>query len=179
MSRIEQENSESSTSWVDSLGKNLQNSKTNSALLEGHERFLLVAKARWLFLGFVAIYGACAGVGYIFSDFGWFLSTSQLVGLVVGVLLILTDNAIYYVYRKRLARLRYSCHLQVLLDYLCVTLLIHLSGGVASWFWPVYLLVTFEAAILIESRAQVALRRRNICCRRGQCRNRCCTGRDI
>jgi hypothetical protein len=75
MSRIDQENSESSTSWVDSLGKNLQNSKMNAALLEGHERFLLVAKARWLFLGFVAIYGACAGVGYIFSDFGWFLST--------------------------------------------------------------------------------------------------------
>ena len=157
MSRLEQENSESSTSWVDSLGKNLQNSKMNAALLEGHERFLLVAKARWLFLGFVAIYGACAGVGYIFSDFGWFLSTSQLVGLVVGVLLILTYNAIYYVYHKRLARLRYSGHLQVLLDYLCVTLLIHLSGGVASWFWPVYLLVTFEAAILIESRAQVYL----------------------
>jgi len=157
MSRIEQENSESSSNWVDSLGKNLQNSKMNAALLEGHERFLLVAKARWLFLGFVAIYGACAGVGYIFSDFGWFLTTSQLVGLVVGVLLILIYNAIYYVYHKRLARLRYSGHLQVLLDYLCVTLLIHLSGGVASWFWPVYLLVTFEASVLVESRAQVYL----------------------
>ena len=157
MSRIKQENAEPSPNWVDSLGKNLQNSKMATALLEGHERFLLVAKARWLFLGFVAIYGACAGVGYIFSDFGWFLSTSQLVGLVVGVLLILIYNAIYYVYHKRLARLRYSGHLQVLLDYLCVTLLIHLSGGVASWFWPVYLLVTFEASVLVESRAQVYL----------------------
>jgi diguanylate cyclase (GGDEF)-like protein/PAS domain S-box-containing protein len=157
MSRVEQENSESSTNWVDSLGKYLQNSKMNTVLLEGHERFLLVAKARWLFLGFVAIYGACAGVGYIFSDFGWFLSTSQLVGLVIGVLIILTYNTIYYVNHKQLAGLRYSGHFQVLLDYLCVTLIVHLSGGVASWFWPVYLLVTFEAAILIESRAQVYL----------------------
>jgi diguanylate cyclase (GGDEF)-like protein/PAS domain S-box-containing protein len=157
MSRIEQVKGESSVSWVDNLGKDLQNGKMKTALLESDERFLLVAKARWLFLGFVAIYGACAGVGYLFSDFGWFLSTSQSVGLVVGVLLILTYNAIYYVKHKRLVSLRYSGHLQVLLDYLCVTLLIHLSGGVASWFWPVYLLVTFEAAILIESRAQVYL----------------------
>jgi hypothetical protein len=144
MTRVEQENSESSANWVDSLGKYLQNSNMKTALLEGHERFLLIAKARWLFVGFVAVYGACAGVGYILSDFGWFLSTSQFVGLVVGVLLILTYNAIYYVNHKQLARLRYSAHLQVLLDYLGVSLLIHLSGGVASWFWPVYLLVTFE-----------------------------------
>ena len=157
MSHVEQSKPETSTSWVDSLGKNLQSNKMKTALLEGHERFLLVAKARWLFLGFVAIYGACAGVGYLFSDYGWFLTTSQLVGLVIGVLLILTYNAIYYVNHKRMAQLLYGSHLQVILDYLCVTLLIHLSGGAASWFWPVYLLVTFEAAILIESRAQVYL----------------------
>ena len=96
MSRSEQENAESSANWVDSLGKYLQNSNMKTALLEGHERFLLVAKARWLFLGFVAVYGACAGVGYLFSDFGWFLTTPQLVGLMIGVLLILTYNAIVF-----------------------------------------------------------------------------------
>jgi diguanylate cyclase (GGDEF)-like protein/PAS domain S-box-containing protein len=157
MGRVEQNKSESSTSWVDSLGENLQSHKMKTALLEGHERYLLVAKARWLFLGFVAVYGACAGVGFLFSDYGWFLTTPQLIGLVIGILLILTYNAIYYVNHKRMAQLSYGSHLQVLLDYLCVTLLIHLSGGAASWFWPVYLLVTFEAAILIESRAQVYL----------------------
>ncbi len=118
-------------------------------------RFLLLAKARWFFLGFVAIYGAGAGIGYLFSDYGWFLTTSQMVGLLVGLLIILTYNAVYYFNHKRLAQMPWGDHLQVLLDYLCVTLLIHLSGGAASWFWPVYLLVTFEAAILIESRAQV------------------------
>ncbi len=157
MSRVEQEKPESSTSWVDSFGENLRNHKMKTALLEAHERFILVAKARWLFLGFVAIYGSCAGVGYLFSDFGWFLSTTQLVGLVVVVLLILVYNAIFFVYHRRLSRLPYGSHLQVLLDYFCVTLLVYLSGGVASWLWPVYLLVTFEASILIESRTQVYL----------------------
>lgn len=157
MSRVEQEKPESSVSWVDSFGENLRNHKMKTALLEGHERFLLVAKARWLFLGFVAIYGICAGIGYLFSDFGWFLSTAQLVGLIVVVLLLLAYNAIFFIYHKRLSRLTYGSHLQVLLDYLCVTLLVYLSGGVASWLWPVYLLVTFEASILIESRKQVYL----------------------
>jgi diguanylate cyclase (GGDEF)-like protein/PAS domain S-box-containing protein len=157
MSHVEKIKSDFSKSWADNLGEHLQSNEMKTALLEGYERFLLVAKARWLFLGFVAVYGACAGVGYSFSDYGWFLTTPQLVGLVVGILLIFTYNAVYYVNHRRLAELPYGSHLQILLDYLCVTLLIHLSGGAASWFWPVYLLVTFEAAILIESRKQVYL----------------------
>lgn len=155
MSHVTQGESTSSPSWVDRLGEYLQNGKTKADLLERHERFLLLAKARWFFLGFVAIYGVCAGVGYIFSDYGWFLTTSQLLGLLVGLLTILTYNAVYYFKHEQLAQTAWGDHLQVLLDYLCVTLLVHLSGGAASWFWPVYILVTFEAAILFESRVQV------------------------
>lgn len=76
---------------MDSLGNNLQISSMKAALFESDEWFLLVSKARWLFLGFVAAYGVCAGIGYIFSDFGWFLSPSQLVGLILVVLFILTS----------------------------------------------------------------------------------------
>jgi diguanylate cyclase (GGDEF)-like protein/PAS domain S-box-containing protein len=157
MSHVTQDGSAPTSNWVDSLSENLQNHKIKTALLESHERFRLVAKARWFFLGFVAIYGVCAGIGYLFSDYGWFLTTSQLAGMLVGLLAILTYNAVYYFNHKRLAQLSWGSYLQVLLDYLCVTLLVHLSGGAASWFWPVYLLVTFEAAVLIESRAQVYL----------------------
>jgi len=152
MSKVTQEELSTPLSCVD-----MQSDKVKTALLEPYERFLLLAKARWFFLGFVAIYGSCAGVGYFFSDYGWFLTTSQIVGLLVGLLSILTYNTIYYINHKRLAQMAWGSHLQVLLDYLCVTLLIHLSGGAASWFWPVYILVTFEAAILIESRFQVYL----------------------
>jgi diguanylate cyclase (GGDEF)-like protein/PAS domain S-box-containing protein len=126
-----------------------------ATLLEHHERFLLLARARWFFLAFVALYGAGAGVGYLYSDFGWFLTTSQAVGMLAVLLLLLSYNALYSFRSELMARWRYADQLQVLLDYLCVTLLIHFSGGAASWFWPVYILVTFEAAILIESHVQV------------------------
>ncbi|MCK4509685.1 MAG: EAL domain-containing protein [Desulfuromonadales bacterium] len=152
MNDFMQGESSSPLGWVD-----MQSNKVKSTLLERHERFLLLAKARWFFLGLVAIYGAGAAAGYLLSDYGWFLTTSQLVGLLVGLFVILTYNAIYYFNHKRLAQQAWGSHLQVMLDYLCVTLLIHLSGGAASWFWPVYILVTFEAAILIENRSQVYL----------------------
>ena len=154
MDRVTQEDS-SHTGWVDNLGKYLQDNKLKTPLLERHERFLLIAKARWFFLGLVALYGVGAGVGYTFSAYGWFLTTSQIVGLLVGLLVILAYNTLYYFKAERMAQMAWGDHLQVLLDYLCVTLLIYLSGGAVSWFWPVYILVTFEAAILIESRAQV------------------------
>ena len=45
--------------------------------------------------------------------------------------------------------------LQIFLDLLFVTILVQLSGGAASWFWPVYLVVTIEAAFLLERRRDV------------------------
>lgn len=124
-------------------------------MLDRRQRYLLIARARWFFLGVVAVYGAGAGLGYAFSDFGWFLTPAQVVGTLVGVLAIFSYNSLYYFQTERMSRYPWADYLQVLFDYLCVTLLIHLSGGVASWFWPVYLLVTFEAAILMERRRQV------------------------
>ncbi len=152
MSIFQQGSSSSPLSWV-----GMQTSKVKTPLLERHERFLLLAKARWLFLVFVGIYSAGAGIGYLCSDYGWFLTTPQLLGLLAGLLVILAYNALYYFYPKRMSQMPWGDHLQIVLDYLGVTLLVHLSGGAASWFWPVYILVTFEAAILIESRLQVYL----------------------
>ncbi len=152
MSKVIQDESSTPLSWVE-----IQSHKMKTPLLDRQSRFLLLAKARWLFLGFVAIYGACAGIAYTFSDYGWFLTTPQLLGLLLSLLLILTYNAVYYFNADRMASVAWGRHLLVLLDYLCVTLLIHLSGGAVSWFWPVYILVTFEAAILIASRLQVYL----------------------
>jgi diguanylate cyclase (GGDEF)-like protein/PAS domain S-box-containing protein len=145
----------SSSDWAGGLAKDLRHNYKKASLLERHERFLLMAKARWFFMAFVAIYGAGAGAGYVFSDYGWFLTTPQMVGLLLVLIAILVYNSIYFFNNVRLAELPWTDHLQVLLDYLCVTFLVYLSGGAASWLWPVYLMVTFEAAIMIESRRQV------------------------
>ncbi len=155
MSNIITDNKLSHFPEGDKLGNSLLEEGGATSLLERRDRYLLIAKARWLFLGFVTIYGAVAGLGYTFSNFGWFLTPTQVSGVLVGVLTIFAYNSLYFFKAERMSRFSWGDHLQVLLDYLCVTLLVHLSGGVVSWFWPVYLLVTFEAAILIESRRQV------------------------
>ncbi len=130
---------------------------SHDPLLSRAQRYLLVAKARWLFLGLAACYGVAAGLFYSFSSIGWFLTPAQFYGMLLVLGVILGYNACYEFAPERMAAKPWGDHLQVQLDFLCVTLLVYFSGGAASWFWPVYLLVTFEAAILLGNRLQVFL----------------------
>ncbi len=150
MTLVTQNESSQSPGWVSSLRNG-----GISSLLQGQERFLLLSRARWFFLGFVAIYGAGARIGYGLSDYGWFLTPPQFVGMLIVLSILLAYNLVYQVKYERFAQMAFGGHLQVLLDSFCVSLLIYLSGGAASWLWAVYLLVAFEAAILVERRAHV------------------------
>ena len=46
-------------------------------------------------------------------------------------------------------------YLQVLIDQLFVTAAVHWSGGVVSWFWPAYLLISLESAFLFDKKREV------------------------
>ncbi|PLX78706.1 MAG: GGDEF domain-containing protein [Desulfuromonas sp.] len=118
-------------------------------------RVRLVAKARWLLLALFALYGVAAAVSFARSSYGFFLDRSQLITLVVTVVAVLGYNLCYHFCYSKLGRFRIADHIQVLLDLSFVTVLIHFSGGAASWFWPVYLLVTIEAAVLFERKLDV------------------------
>ena len=124
-------------------------------LLSRSRRYLLLAKARWFFLGFAAVYGGAAGLAYAFSPVGWFLSPLQFYGVLLVLVGILVYNAVYEFAPEQMAAHPSGDSLQLLLDLLAVSLLVYFSGGAASWFWPVYLLVTLEAAILLDQRLKV------------------------
>ncbi len=124
---------------------------------DARDRSVLVAKARWLLLVLIALYGAGAGVLFSLSDYGFFLSISQLAVLAVSVAAVLCYNGLIHLRTDHLRKLPFIDHLQIVLDFSFVTLLIHFSGGGASWFWPVYLIVTLEAAILLEHPRDVWL----------------------
>jgi len=124
---------------------------------EPRGRTLLVAKARWLLLGLLGLYTLFAAVLFSFSRFGFFIGRSQLLTLIVTVLTVLGYNAFCHSAYDRIRRLPGLDYFQILLDLLFVTVIVYLSGGVASWFWPVYLLVTIEAAVLLENRRHVWL----------------------
>lgn len=122
---------------------------------DARHRSILVAKARWIILALITSYGLAAGILFAFSDHGFFLSATQLTVLLVSVPAVLLYNGLYHFGHARLRELPLGDSLQIVLDLVLVTLLIHYSGGGASWFWPVYLIVTLEAAILLEEPRQV------------------------
>ncbi len=144
-------------SWATSLGERLHRKTGETPLLASRQRYLLLIRARWFFLTLVGFYGVGAALCYLVSDYGWFLTPQQLSGFLVGLFVILIYNSLLQRGCHGLAEYPLGSALQIIPDYLCVTLLIHFSGGAVSWLWPLYLLVTLEAAILMEGRCKVIL----------------------
>jgi len=145
--------------WLENLV--MHRNGVNSRQDDGHRftsergRAALVAQARWLLLLVFSIYGLAAAVTFASSRYGLFVDTAQIVTLLAAVVTVFGYNTLCHFYYPVISRLRYVAHLQILLDLLLVTLLVHYSGGAASWFWPVYLVVSIEAAVLLEKRRQV------------------------
>lgn len=147
-----------STSWTGTILENLgllQNYATGPKFTERHGRVLLVSRMRWLMLLMTGAYCVVAASCYLFSSYGFFLDSSQMVILLVAVAAVISYNLIYQFGYEKIVHLPCIDHLQIVLDLLFTTILIHYSGGSASWFWPVYLVVTIESAVVIEKRAGV------------------------
>ncbi|AMV71224.1 EAL domain-containing protein [Desulfuromonas carbonis] len=150
-------------SWADGLdglkagtrARSTTGRENTPKFTDRYGRTRLVARARWLLLILFGIYAAFAASTYSLSRYGFFLSHAQVVFLCSTVLVVLAYNAACHSIPERVARIAAFEQVQILLDLLLVTVLIHFSGGGASWFWPVYLVVTIEAAVLLERREDV------------------------
>ncbi|RII27199.1 MAG: GGDEF domain-containing protein [Geobacter sp.] len=144
--------------WLDSLTRRLNlsreaaNSEHSSEIIE---RIAIVAKTRWVLLLLIGLYCCYAGGFFYFSKYGFFLSLSQLTFLLVSVVGVASYNLFLERASHRVERAHFLSLLQVVLDLLFVSILIQFSGGVSSWFWPVYLIVTIEASYLLEKRREV------------------------
>ncbi len=122
---------------------------------ESQGRMQLVVKTRWLLIILLAIYGMYAGGFMYFSGNGADLRISQLLVLGGAMAAVVAYNLFYHRYFRELSHFVCINHLQILLDILFVTILIHYSGGALSWFWAVYLVLTLEASFLLERRGDV------------------------
>lgn len=152
-----------SDSWLNALsGMVRQGADTGHAspvdsLDDRCTRISLVAKIRWIMLAAVAIYGVFAAVCYSFSPVGFMFGGQQVAFLVLTALAVMAYNVALASMCTVLRRLPFLVHVQILLDLFFVTVLIHFTGGVVSWFWPVYLLVTLESAFLFDKKKDVWL----------------------
>ena len=120
-------------------------------LNESSIRVAQVIRARWIILGILAAYGVVPYV--IFQHFSIDLSsisTMQCVFPVLAWCAMATYNAFFLYSYQSLANIRPLNQIQLLLDLLFVTVVIHYSGGAVSWFWPMYLVVTLESVLVME-----------------------------
>lgn len=120
-------------------------------------RVRIVARTRWILLAVVSVYGVCAALGYSMSRFGFCFSANQTFFLVLTAVFIVIYNVALSRSCSVFRRFSSLVHIQIALDLLFVTVLIHFTGGIVSWFWPVYLLVTLESAFLFEDKRDVWL----------------------
>ena len=120
-------------------------------LNESRVRIAQVIRARWIILGILAAYGV---VPYaIFHHYSIDLSsinTLQFVFPVLAWCAMATYNAFFLYSYQWFANIRPLNQIQLLLDLLFVTVVIHFSGGTVSWFWPMYLVVTLESVLVME-----------------------------
>jgi len=118
-------------------------------------RVRMIARFRWLMLFIFGLYGISASLVYLKSDVGFFLSSIQSAIVATGFLLVIGYNTFYNFFQSLYTHNRRLMKVQSFFDLLFVTLLVHFTGGDVSWAWPLYLMVTFEAAILFDKRRSV------------------------
>ena len=151
------------SSWMNSLSNCIAG---NIDPLARHEmerlddrstRVVLVARTRWIMLTVFALYGVSAAVSYSMSNLGFCFSMEQTFFLLGTVGAVVLYNAVLGRPGTVLRRFASLIHFQIGLDLLFVTVLIHFTGGIVSWFWPVYLLATLEAVFLFENKRDIWL----------------------
>ena len=146
--------------WFDSLSQLIQpDSRSRSIgerLVEQCVRVSLMVKLRWAMLAALFCYVLLAELLLapdidlpIFHIEQWSFSL-KTVAIFFAVAFPLTSLPCCVWKNCRLI-----IYLQVLLDLLFVTAAIHWSGGVVSWLWPAYLLVSLESAFLFEKKREV------------------------
>jgi diguanylate cyclase (GGDEF)-like protein len=118
---------------------------------EAKRRVLLVIKARWALLGLLTFYSLYA-YGFYGLETRFTLQPSQMAVALAAFLIVVAYNAWYHYSYHWFYTIKYLNQAQIILDIILVTVVVHYSGGVHSWFWTIYMLLTLEAAFLLERK---------------------------
>jgi len=118
---------------------------------DSRERIGLVITARWIVLGILAAYGI---IPYVFFQH-YSADTNSITPLhciipIVAWSFIAIYNAFFHYSHKWFANIRPLNQIQLLLDLFFITIVVHFSGGAVSWFWTMYMVLTLEAALIMD-----------------------------
>ncbi|MRR58009.1 MAG: GGDEF domain-containing protein [Deltaproteobacteria bacterium] len=127
-------------------------SKELERMAEIRGRMLLIIRMRWILLVTVCAYGLSAG-SLLFSSHPDYSAGISLLVVPVGTLLAATAyNLFYHLFYQELSHFVLVNHIQIFLDILATTILIHSCGGIFSPFWAIYPFLILEASLLLERR---------------------------
>lgn len=128
-------------------------------------RLLMLAKARWLIIGFLIIHWLISFTTFVIADnlsktsitasliFTKALDISFYPALVM--LTVIALNAFFHIGWHKLPslwenRTRIFLHIQIVIDIIAVLALIHYTGGITSWLWPLFLIINLELIYLFS-----------------------------
>jgi len=120
-------------------------------LKESRERVGLVIRARWAILAILAGYAAYSFFLFRHATADALRVTTLHMAVAVGAFFFAVAYNAWYQYTYRwFSRIRQLNQAQLLFDLVFVTVLVHFSGGAVSWFWAMYMVLTLEAALVMD-----------------------------
>lgn len=121
------------------------------ALRANIQRVGLVIRIRWALVAVLVVYSLFGGTAY-YSRLGAAELVSRMIVPALALCLVVLYNSFYQSTYRRLGNISVLNTLQLTFDALVVTVLVHYSGGVDSWFWSMYALLIIEAAFILPGR---------------------------
>jgi len=123
-------------------------------LKENRERVGMVIRARWVLLMLLTAYGVIVHIFFQHksADFDS-LTLVHLVAPFAAVLFVAAYNACFQYTYRRFVQIRSLNQAQLLFDLIIVTVMVHFSGAAISWFWTMYMVLTLEAALIMDKKS--------------------------
>ena len=121
-------------------------------LKESRERVGMVIRARWAILAVLAVYAVYAYFFFLHSTADALRVTPLHQAVAVGAFFFAVAYNAWYQYTYQwFSRIRQLNQAQLLFDLVFVTVIVHFSGGAVSWFWAMYMILTLEAALIMDT----------------------------
>ncbi|MGA6993017.1 MAG: GGDEF domain-containing protein [Candidatus Deferrimicrobiaceae bacterium] len=123
-------------------------------LHENRKRVALVIRARWILLAILSMYGLVVHIFFLHESADVeSLTYVHLIAPFAAVLFVAAYNAFFQYSYQWFVQIRSLNQVQLLFDLLVVTVMVHYSGGAVSWFWTTYIVLTLEAALIMDKKS--------------------------
>jgi diguanylate cyclase (GGDEF)-like protein len=118
------------------------------ALQANIQRVGLVIRVRWALVAALTLY-SIVGTSVYMQIVPLTELVPNMVVPAIALIFVLAYNSFYHATYRQLGNIAVLNHAQLLFDAIVVTVLVHYSGGVHSWFWAMYPLFVLEAAFIL------------------------------